>query len=219
MALGGAGADGRLAWTGRLGDNAGVARDDRMAQMHGLALLSVLDGTRPSGALEWLAPVAAAVTQAAVGGGHWGAGRRRRAVAAWAGAAGFGLVAWGLGVEAPTQAEAAKDMERQKDRLRKLGVQVPATAEPPARSLQRALRALGALGAVAGTVLGVRSGLRRPRRLTLLAIAGEAPKAVLYALRAARAAQQRRPRLAAGSALVVAGSLAGLQAASAEPLR
>jgi hypothetical protein len=67
-------------------------------------------------------------------------------------------------------------------------------------------------------VFGVRSGLRRPRRLTVLAIADETPLAVFYALRAARAVQQRRPRIAAGSALAVAGSVARLRAASAEPL-
>ena len=65
----------------------------------------------------------------------------------------------------------------------------------------------------------MRSGLRRPRRLTVLAIAGEAPLAVFYALRAARAVQRRRPRIAAGSALVAAGSAARLRAAAAEPLR
>ena len=43
--------------------------------------------------------------QAAVGAGHWAAGRRRRALAAWTSAAGYGLVAWGLGTEAPTPAE------------------------------------------------------------------------------------------------------------------
>jgi hypothetical protein len=42
---------------------------------------------------------------------------------------------------------------------------------------------------------------------------------VFYALRAARAVQRRRPRTAVGSALVVAGSVARLRAASAEPLR
>jgi hypothetical protein len=68
-------------------------------------------------------------------------------------------------------------------------------------------------------VFGVRSGLRRPRRLTVPAIAGEAPAVVFYALRVARAVQRRRPRIAAGSALVVAGSVARLRAASAEPLR
>jgi hypothetical protein len=34
-----------------------------------------------------------------------------------------------------------------------------------------------------------------------------------------RAVQRRRPRIAAGSALVVAGAVARLRAASAEPLR
>jgi hypothetical protein len=68
-------------------------------------------------------------------------------------------------------------------------------------------------------VTGVRSGLRRPQRLTVLAIAGEAPAVVFSVLRAARAVQRRRPRTAAGSALAAAGSLARLRAASAEPLR
>jgi hypothetical protein len=36
---------------------------------------------------------------------------------------------------------------------------------------------------------------------------------------ATRAVQRRRPRIAAGSALTAAGSLARLRAASAEPLR
>jgi hypothetical protein len=65
----------------------------------------------------------------------------------------------------------------------------------------------------------VRSGLRNSRRLTVLAIAGEAPAAVFCVLRVARAVRRRRPRIAAGSALVVAGAVARLRAASAEPLR
>jgi hypothetical protein len=68
-------------------------------------------------------------------------------------------------------------------------------------------------------VIDVPWRLRHPRRLTVLAIATEAPNAVFYVLRAARAAQRRRPRIAAGSALVAAGSVARLRAASAEPLR
>ena len=79
---------------------------DSWAQFYRVLLMVLLDGTRPSEALEWVSPVAPAVTQAAVGAGHWAAGRRRRALAAWASAAGFGLVAWGLGTEAPTRAEA-----------------------------------------------------------------------------------------------------------------
>jgi hypothetical protein len=67
-------------------------------------------------------------------------------------------------------------------------------------------------------LFGLRSGLRQPRRLTVRAIADEAPAVVVYALRVPRAVQRRRPRIAAGSALIVAGSLARLWAASAEPL-
>jgi hypothetical protein len=103
--------------------------------------------------------------------------------------------------------------------MRKLGMQVPATAGTQARLSQRSVPALDALVASTRMVFDVRSGLRRQRRLTVLAIADEAPAVVFYALRAARAVQRRRPRIAAGSALVVAGSLAGLHAASAEPLR
>jgi hypothetical protein len=182
-----------------------------------LGLMYVLDGPRPSGTLEWVDPVIPVVTQAAVGAGHWASGRRRRALAAWASAAGFGLVAWGLGTEAPTRAEAEKNIEQQKDLLRERGIEVPATAgtTPAARQLLRYAPAFQ----VAGMVLGVRSGLRRPRRLTVLAIADEAPAVVFCALRVARAVQRRRPRIAAGSALVVAGAVARLRAASAEPLR
>src|SRR5690348_15206464 len=102
-----------------------MARDDSRAPVQRAALMLLLDGTRPSGALEWVSPVAPAVTQAAVGAGRWAAGRRRRALAAWAGAAGFGLVAWGLGTEALTRAEAEKSIERQRGLLRKLGATAP----------------------------------------------------------------------------------------------
>jgi hypothetical protein len=70
-----------------------------------------------------------------------------------------------------------------------------------------------------GMVLGVWWAMRWPRRLTVLAIAVVAPNAVLDVLVAARAVQRRRPRIAAGRALVAAGSVARLRAASAEPLR
>jgi hypothetical protein len=182
-----------------------------------VVLMSFLDGARPSGTLEWVSPVIPVVTQAAVGAGHWASGRRQRALAAWASAAGFALVAWGLGTEAPTRAEAEKNIERQKDLLRERGIEVPATAgtTPMARQLLRYAPAFQ----VAGIVLGVRSGLRRPRRLTVLAIADEAPTVVLYVLRVARAVQRRRPRIAVGSVLVVAGAVARLRAASVEPLR
>ena len=149
------------------------------------------------------------------------AGRRRRALAAWTGAAGFGLVAWGLGTEAPTRAEAQQYIEQQKDLMRKRGLEVPATAGAQTLTArQRSLNALYGVGfPVVGTVLGVRYGLRHPRRLTVGAIADEAWTVVFYVPWAARAVQRRRPRIAAGSALVVAGSLARLRAASAEPLR
>jgi hypothetical protein len=54
---------------------------------------------------------------------------------------------------------------------------------------------------VAGMVLGVWWGLRRPRRRSVLAIAGEAQNAVITVPWVARAVQRRRPRIAAGWAL------------------
>jgi hypothetical protein len=115
------------------GDDSG----DRLLRR--VALMSRLDGTRPSGMLEWVSPVVPVVTQAAVGAGHWAAGRRQRAVAAWCSAAGFALSAWGLGTEAPTRAEAEENIEQQKELLRERGLQVPATAgtTPAARQLLR----------------------------------------------------------------------------------
>ena len=206
----------------RSGDNIGMGRDKSGDRVLGrLMLMSVLDGTRPAGIPEWLSPVAPAVTQAAVGAGHWAAGRRRRALAAWASAAGFGLVAWGLGTEAPTRAEKQTNIEQQKDLMRERGLEVPATAAPTDIWLTRQpwRNALDVLGPSMQMVFGVRSGLRRPRRLTVLAIAGEAPLAVFWALRVPRAVQQRRPRIAVGSALVLAGAVARLRAAAAEPIR
>jgi len=199
-----------------------MARDgngDRLLRR--LFFMSLLDGTRPSGIPEWVSPVAPAVTQAVVGAGHWAAGRRQRALAAWASAAGFGLVAWGLGAEAPTRAEAQKYIEEQKDLMRKRGIEVPATAARTETSAacRRLQNALDVLGPSIRMVFGVRYGLRRPRRLTVLAIADEAWNVVFYGLRVPRAVQRRRPRIAVGSALVAAGSVARLRAASAEPLR
>jgi hypothetical protein len=197
----------------------GCRRGSSSPGVQRLVLLRLLDGARPYGALEWVPRVAPAVAQAAIGSGHWAAGRRRRALAAWASAVGFGLVAWGLGTEAPTRAEANKNIEQQKDLLRERGMQVPATAGTQTQISQRSLPALDAFGASIRMAFDVRSGLRRQRRLTVLAIADEAPTVVFYALRAARAVQRRKPRIAVGSALVVAGSVARLRAASAEPLR
>jgi hypothetical protein len=205
----------------RLGDNTGMACDDSGDRLlRRLVFISVLDGTRPSGIPQWVSPVAPAVTQATIGAGHWAAGRRRRALAAWASAAGFGLVAWGLGTEAPTRTEAQKYVEQQKDLMRKRGIEVPATAAGTETSaaLRRLLPALDALAPLIRMVFGVRSGLRRPPRLTVLAIAGETPAVMFYALRVPRAVQRRRPRIAVGSALVAAGAVARLRAAAAEPL-
>ena len=106
--------------------------------------------------------------------------------------------------------------------MRKLGAKVPAAAgteTPAARRLSRYFRRYELVSPVAWMVISVPWRLRHPRRLTVLAIAAEAPNAVFYVLRAARAVQRRRPRIAAGSALAAAGSVARLRAASAEPLR
>jgi hypothetical protein len=199
-----------------------MARDVSWAQVGRMYLL-VLDGARPAGMLGWVSPVAPVVTQAVVGAGHWAAGRRRRALAAWTGAAGYGLVAWGLGTEAPTPTEARQNMQRMlRDLLRERGIKAPAAAvtqTPTARHLSRYGPLYRLAVTVVGMVLGVRWGLRYPRRLTVLAIASQAPNVVLSVLWAARAVQRRRPRIAAGYALLVAGSVARLRAASAEPLR
>ena len=188
----------------------------------------------------WVRPVAPVVTQAAVGAGHWAAGRRRRALAAWTSAAGYGLVAWGLGTEAPTPAEVRENMEQNIQRLQREGVlrepgtKAPAAARTPtpaARRLERHLARVAPLfkatdtpqyrlaSTVVGMVIGVWWGMRHPRRLTVLAIANESYTVVFYFPWVARAVQRRRPRTAAGWALVAAGSVARLRAASAEPLR
>ena len=224
-----------------------MAREDSWPQalrVLGVAYLPVLDGARPSGMLGWVPRVAPVVTQAAVGAGHWAAGRRQRALAAWTSAAGYGLVAWGLGTEAPTPAEARQNMEQNMQRLQREGLlpepgtKAPAAARTPtptARRLERHLerhqsryaaffRATNtplyklAFTAV-GMVIGVWWGLRWPRRLTVLAIAVEAPNAVIHVPWMARAVQRRRPRIATGWALVIAASVARLRAAAAEPLR
>ena len=202
--------------------------------------LPILDGYRPSGMLGWVQAVAPVVTPAAVGTGHWAAGRRRRALAAWTSAAGYGLVAWGLGTEAPTPAEVRENMQQNIQRLQREGAlpepgtKAPAAARTPtpaARRLNRYLARVAPLFKVTGTpqyklaftavgmVIGVWWGLRHPRRLTVLAIAVEAQNAVFHVPWVARAVQRRRPRIAAGWTLVAAGSAARLRAAAAEPLR
>jgi hypothetical protein len=125
-------------------------------------------------------------------------GRRPRALAEWAGAAGFGLVAWGLGTEAPTGAEALENLTalagmddgKRRDLVRKLEAGAPATAgteTPAARRLSRFFRWSGLVPPLAWMIIGVPWRLRHPRRLTALAIAAEAPDAVSGVVRAARA--------------------------------
>jgi hypothetical protein len=203
-----------LAHARRLGDNAGMARDDSWAQVLRVAL-PILDEVRPAGMLGWVPRVAPVLTQVTVRAGHWAAGRRRRALAAWTSAAGYGLVAWGLGTEAPTGAEARQNMEQNMQRLQREGLlrepgpKAPAAARTPtpaARRLNRHLeRHQSRYNAffkatqtpqyrlaftVVGMVLGVWWGLRRPRRLTVLAIAVEAPNAVIHVPWVARAADR-----------------------------
>jgi hypothetical protein len=203
-----------------------MARDNNKARVHLQLVLLALYGTRPSGTLQWVSAVAPALTQAAVGAGHWAAGRRQRALAAWASAAGSGLAAWGLGTEAPTRAEMVKNTRPHRDLLRTLGERLPpeapATAVAHTHLSQRSQNALSAVVCAeicAQIVFGVRSGLRHPRQLTARAIASETFSTASYVLVAARAVQRRRPRIAAGRALSAAGSLARLRAASAEPLQ
>ena len=203
-----------------------MARDNSKVRLQLELLLLAQDGTRPSGTLQWVSAVAPALTQAAVGAGHWAAGRRQRALAAWASAAGTGLAVWGLGTEAPTRAEMVKNTRPHRDLLRKLGERLPpeapATGGTQTHLSQRSQNALAALipaQIVVGVVFGVRSGLRHPRQLTARAIASETFSTATNVLVAARAVQRRRPRIAAGRALSAAGSLARLRAASAEPLQ
>jgi hypothetical protein len=216
-----------------------MARDDSWTQELRV-FVPFLDVARPSEVLGWVGPVVSVVTWAAIGAGHWAAGRRRRALAAWTSAAGFGLVAWGLGTEAPTPAEARQNREQYWQRLHREGVlsepgpPAPAadrTQTPEARRRSRydplfkpaatVMRhpLFKPAVTVVGMVTGVWWSLRHPRRLTVLAIAGEAQPAVITVPFMARAVQRRRPRMAAGYALTVAGSVARLRAASAEPLR
>ncbi len=199
-----------------------MARDNTKARLQLQLALSAFDGTRPSGTLEWVSAAAPVVTQAAVGAGHWAAGRRHRALAAWAWAAGSALAAWGLGTEAPTRAEMVKNTRQHRDQLRELGTRLPpeapATAGTQAHPPSAIANTVSALALCSQMTFGVRSGLRHPQRLTVGAIASETFYTAFYVLLAARAAQRHRPRIAVGRALSAAGSVARLRAASAEPL-
>jgi hypothetical protein len=110
-----------------------------------------------------------------------------------------------------------KNIQQNRDllaKLGKLGPEASATAGTPALTARQRSRyaRYDVAFSVVGMVLKVRYGLRHPRRLTVLAIADEAPDFVFYVLRAAWGVQRRRPRTAAGSALAAAGSLARLRA-------
>ena len=145
----------------RLGDNAGMARDPSWAQVLRVAL-PILDEVRPSGVLEWVPRVVPVVTLAAVGAGHWAAGRR---------------------------GPAGRRLERHLSRhISRYNAFFRAAGTPQYK-----------LGfTVAGMVIGVWWGLRRPRRLSVLAIAVEAQNAVFRVPWVARAVQRRRLRIAAG---------------------
>jgi hypothetical protein len=198
-----------LARTRRLGDNAGMAGDDIRAPSRREALMLSLDWTRPSGPLEWVSCVAPVVTQAVVGAGHWAAGRRQRALAAWTSAAGNALVAWGRGTEAPSRAEVEPIRRQQRDRLLELNPKAAAAGTRALTARQQWWWGVAAWTVTGiGMVNGVRSGLRPPQRLTVPAIAIEAPGVAFTVLQTARAVQQRKPRIAAGSALAVAGWVA-----------
>ena len=109
---------------------------------------------------------------------------------------------------------------REFSRQREAGAPAAAGAETPAaRRVSRFFRWYEPVSPVAWMILGVPWRLRHPRRLTALAVASEAPDVALSVLRAARAVQRHRPRMAAGSALVAAGAAARLRAALTEPLR
>jgi len=168
-----------------------------------------LDGTRPSRPLEWVTCVAPVGTQAVAGAGHWAAGRRQRALAAWTSAAGSALVAWGRGTEAPTRAEVEPIRRQQRDRLPELNPEAAAAGTRALTARQQWWWGVAAWTITGiGIVNGVRSGLRPPQRLTVPVIAIEVPGVAFAVLRAARAVQQRKPRIAVGSALGVAGWVA-----------
>ena len=179
-----------------------MARDDIGARSLWLGYMTVLDGARPSGVLGWVSPVAPVVTQAAAGAGHWAAGRQQRALAAWAGAAGYGLVAWGLGTEAPTPAEARQNMQRlQQDVLRRSAAKAPVTAgtSHPRSVTCRGAPPSTALPPLSWGRFSASGGTYSTAPLTVLAIASQASAVVFSVLRVARAVQRRRPRTAPAS--------------------
>ena len=163
--------------------------------MQRVALMLTLDGTRPSGALEWVSRVAPLLRRLwsgpgtgapGAGSGPWQRGRALLGSGWWRGA-------W-----APKRGpgRGGSIRRQQRDRLLKLNPKAAAAETQALTARQQSWFGLAATGI--GMVTGVRSGLRRPQRLTVLAIAGEAPAVVFSVLRVARAVQRRRPRIAAG---------------------
>jgi hypothetical protein len=153
-----------------------MAREDTKALLW-RAFVPIVDGGRPAGTRGWVSLIAPVVTQAVAGAGHWAAGRRQRALAEWVGAAGFGLVAWSLGTEAPTRAETLEnlaalvgtDEQQRRDFVRKLAEGAPAAAgteTPAVRRITLFFRWFGWVALVASMVVGVPWRLRHPRRLT-----------------------------------------------------
>jgi hypothetical protein len=87
-------------------------------------------------------------------------------------------VAWGLGTEAPTAAEVLENFRRQLDLMRKPGIPAPATAGTETAAsgrVSRFFRRWELASPVVWMVIDVPWRLRHPRRLTVLAIAAEAP--------------------------------------------
>ena len=217
-----------------------MARDDSWAQVLRVAL-PLLDGARPSGMLGWVRPCRPGCDP----GRRRGRALGRRAPAAgpgrvdercWlrAGGVGPGHGSADPGRGATEHGNRTSSGCKGRAVLREPGTKAPAAARTPtpaARRLERHLSRSAPFfkatdtpqyklaSTVVGMVLGVWWGLRHPRRLTVLAIASESYTVVFYVPWVARAVQRRRPRIAAGWALVVAGSVARLRAAAAEPLR
>ena len=210
------------------GENDDMTSDDTKTVWAG-CLVALLDAGKPSDALGWYFRISPVVVQAAVGGGHWILGRHRRALAAWVTAAGLGTLAWGFATEAQTMAEVMLKLRQEHmENSGKMNLDAETTSKTDERAvacqarrgrlswLERPL--LRFAFPLAGIPLEVWWELRHPRRLSVLAGAAKAPACAYFTLRAGRAIQRRRPRMALGSAGIVAGSAAQLWAASAEPL-
>jgi len=197
----------------RLGDNDGMASDDSWALARRLYRMVFLDGVRPRGRSDGCPLSPPSLPRPPSG----------RALGFWPPAAGPGSVgkrcwfrAGGVG---PLHGSAGPGRAGQlAARAWRTGPGCRRADAPTARRRSRDAWQ-NAASAVAWMIIGVPWGLRHPRRLTVLAIAMEAPNVVFYVVRAAWAVQRRRPRIAAGSALAAAGSVARLRAAAAEPLR